>query len=69
MICHHHDNLGNRRDGGSEKLIFFIGNVSSVKHLFKFLCDFLGGSPSCQVNTLQNYGSYLHFCRRDTTFF
>ena len=36
---------------GSGDMVFLIRQVTALKHMFKGLCKFMGGSPSQRVTT------------------
>ena len=50
-VCHHHDKSCNHKyyDSGN---MFLIHHETSREHMFKGLCEFIGGSFSRRVTTL-----------------
>ena len=45
MICHHTAKFGGHKHCGKRDINFSICYVTSLDHLFKGLCDLIGGVP------------------------
>ena len=45
-VCHHSDESCNHGYYDSGGIIFLIEHVTSRKHMFKGLCEFMGENPS-----------------------
>ena len=46
MVCHNLDKFAGHWHCDSGNLMFLMGHVTSIDHMFKGLYDVIGGSPS-----------------------
>ena len=51
-LCHHPDKSCDHGHYDSGDIVFLICHVTSREHMFKGLCEFVGGSPLWCVTTL-----------------
>ena len=46
MVCHHSDKFGDHRHCDSGVMFLFFCHVTLHDHMFKMLCNFMGGCLS-----------------------
>ena len=50
-VCHHLGKSCEHKHYDSEDIMFLISHMTSRKHMFQGLCEFMGGIPSLRVTT------------------
>ena len=53
-VCHHLGKSCEHKHYDSEDIMFLISHMTSRKHMFQGLCEFMGGIPSVRVTTFPN---------------
>ena len=48
-VCHHLGKSCEHKHYDSEDIMFLICHMTSRKHMFQGLCEFMGGIPSVRV--------------------